>query len=198
MHWFLRIGLAFLLMLLVFTGVDWASSRFVDSSFNKDLLTQVWETLAIPLFLLVYWSTPRLMSDIPQATRPAPRRPGHWLANPLWKWALLVFIIAAHFLCGVGRIIQNWQIQDWVSTVSNAPAPDGFPTRLSPAARDFLSKPAMLPWLKLTLTPFGILVGYLFWRDWRTPKRPTNLCAECDYNLTGNVSGICPECGRRI
>ena len=23
-------------------------------------------------------------------------------------------------------------------------------------------------------------------------------CAKCDYNLTGNVSGICPECGASI
>jgi len=24
----------------------------------------------------------------------------------------------------------------------------------------------------------------------------TDLCKGCGYNLTGNVSGICPECGR--
>jgi hypothetical protein len=24
------------------------------------------------------------------------------------------------------------------------------------------------------------------------------ICAKCGYNLTGNVSGICPECGSRI
>ena len=23
-------------------------------------------------------------------------------------------------------------------------------------------------------------------------------CAYCDYDLTGNTSGICPECGRRV
>ncbi len=23
-------------------------------------------------------------------------------------------------------------------------------------------------------------------------------CVQCDYNLTGNVSGVCPECGRKI
>jgi uncharacterized membrane protein len=28
--------------------------------------------------------------------------------------------------------------------------------------------------------------------------RPAHLCAGCGYNLTGNVSGICPECGRII
>jgi len=23
-------------------------------------------------------------------------------------------------------------------------------------------------------------------------------CAACDYDLTGNVSGVCPECGTRV
>lgn len=27
------------------------------------------------------------------------------------------------------------------------------------------------------------------------PRRPPSSCVSCGYNLTGNVSGICPECG---
>ena len=30
-------------------------------------------------------------------------------------------------------------------------------------------------------------------RRWRRRRR--NLCVECGYNLTGNESGVCPECG---
>jgi len=30
------------------------------------------------------------------------------------------------------------------------------------------------------------------------PNRPAHLCAGCGYDLTGNVSGTCPECGRVI
>ena len=30
------------------------------------------------------------------------------------------------------------------------------------------------------------------------PRYPTHHCQKCGYNLTGNVSGICPECGTRI
>ena len=30
------------------------------------------------------------------------------------------------------------------------------------------------------------------------PKRSENLCRVCDYDLTGNVSGVCPECGTPI
>ncbi len=33
-------------------------------------------------------------------------------------------------------------------------------------------------------------------RRWRRRKR--NLCVLCGYNLTGNTSGVCPECGKRI
>ena len=33
-------------------------------------------------------------------------------------------------------------------------------------------------------------------RRWR--RRRKGLCLKCGYNLTGNVSGICPECGTRI
>lgn len=29
----------------------------------------------------------------------------------------------------------------------------------------------------------------------RRRRRRKGLCAQCGYNLTGNVSGVCPECG---
>ncbi len=33
---------------------------------------------------------------------------------------------------------------------------------------------------------------------WRTIESTAPLCLKCDYNLTGNVSGICPECGEPV
>lgn len=33
---------------------------------------------------------------------------------------------------------------------------------------------------------------------WRTRYVPSHLCLACEYNLTGNVSGICPECGTPV
>jgi hypothetical protein len=33
-------------------------------------------------------------------------------------------------------------------------------------------------------------------RRWRRRKR--NLCVKCAYNLTANVSGVCPECGTEL
>ena len=32
----------------------------------------------------------------------------------------------------------------------------------------------------------------------RYRRRRRNLCLHCGYNLTGNVSGVCPECGRAL
>ena len=33
-------------------------------------------------------------------------------------------------------------------------------------------------------------------RRWRRRKR--GLCLHCGYNLTGNTSGVCPECAQKI
>ena len=44
-------------------------------------------------------------------------------------------------------------------------------------------------------TVFGICIHALF----RPPKPPNpGYCTNCDYNLTGNISGVCPECGMNI
>jgi len=45
----------------------------------------------------------------------------------------------------------------------------------------------------------GIRVGFMGVADEVVRRRLlTNLCIECGYDLTGNVSGICPECGSPI
>ena len=36
----------------------------------------------------------------------------------------------------------------------------------------------------------------VFW--WTTPRPVPGHCRSCGYNLTGNVSGVCPECGSRV
>lgn len=47
-------------------------------------------------------------------------------------------------------------------------------------------------------TPLGILASGSFWYLWRKRKYPAHYCQKCGYNLTGNTSGICPECGTSI
>ena len=36
---------------------------------------------------------------------------------------------------------------------------------------------------------------YILWR--RDRRKPEGCCQECGYDLTGNVSGVCPECGSK-
>ena len=47
--------------------------------------------------------------------------------------------------------------------------------------------------LWVLLAAFGVPTLFLWWRDRRYPK---GHCQDCGYDLTGNVSGICPECGK--
>jgi hypothetical protein len=65
-------------------------------------------------------------------------------------------------------------------------------------ALDDLSVPLWLPML-LVLVPTAML----WWGDigswWANRRRmPTGHCSRCGYDLTGNVSGRCPECGERL
>ncbi len=47
--------------------------------------------------------------------------------------------------------------------------------------------------LSLPLVVAAIPTAILFYRDRR--RIPPGHCRKCGYNLTGNVSGRCPECG---
>jgi len=49
-------------------------------------------------------------------------------------------------------------------------------------------------WIPLWI-PFVLLAfptALLWWRD---RKPPRGHCQRCGYNLTGNLSGVCPDCG---
>ena len=51
--------------------------------------------------------------------------------------------------------------------------------------------PLWMPFLFVVM-----LTAYLFWRDHRLI--PPGHCQKCGYSLTGNLSGVCPECGVEI
>ena len=59
--------------------------------------------------------------------------------------------------------------------------------------------PYRSPRVELPLSSVVVLVGlptaYLWWRDRRPPP---GHCQKCGYNLTDNVSGVCPECGTEV
>ena len=49
-------------------------------------------------------------------------------------------------------------------------------------------------WIPLGL--FGAPTAYLWFLDRRRPDK--SKCTNCGYNLTGNISGVCPECGAAV
>lgn len=50
----------------------------------------------------------------------------------------------------------------------------------------------------------AFVISYIVATRWVMPQVPRYVppdhptCIECGYNLTGNVSGVCPECGTRM
>ncbi len=53
------------------------------------------------------------------------------------------------------------------------------------------SVPLWVPWVIV-----AIPTALLFWLDRR--RIPSGYCKKCGYDLTGNVSGVCPECGEMV
>ena len=64
-------------------------------------------------------------------------------------------------------------------------------------AQQGITRPQGHLWIPLWLlfVLIGIPTGLLWWRDRRIPS---SHCQNCGYDLTGNVSGRCPECGTAV
>jgi hypothetical protein len=60
-----------------------------------------------------------------------------------------------------------------------------------------LSLPFWMPFTLFAAYPV-VVFGRVLWK--RTPawRRRHGLCARCGYDLRGNTSGVCPECGGNI
>jgi hypothetical protein len=82
------------------------------------------------------------------------------------------------------------------------------------ALREFLFPAGMVTVLVTTLVcdrddlawiPFLLLPGHVGLMLWyrspelrRRERRAKGLCLRCGYDLHGNVSGVCPECGTSV
>ncbi len=67
-----------------------------------------------------------------------------------------------------------------------------WPSRYSYKGGEISYTGVLVP-LWMPLLAVAIPTAILFWRDRR--RIPPGHCQQCGYDLTGNVSGRCPECG---
>ena len=54
--------------------------------------------------------------------------------------------------------------------------------------------PLLASGLTITAILWGATGSLFGWPGFRPPPKP-NECKRCRYDLTGNTSGVCPECG---
>jgi hypothetical protein len=66
----------------------------------------------------------------------------------------------------------------------------------NPLSLDF-SRDAVGIMIQFPVWPITFALGALSWLAWRAHRNATRagLCRKCGYNLTGNTSAACPECG---
>ena len=138
----------------------------------------------------------------------------------LLKWvgvgfvALTVAVGAASFPRGLGYVQQSFDVRvvkgivyvDSPSRLANAGYSPGWHAFGDMAFPGPGLIPSFLRWptahsngVEVPLGPvvliLAVATGLLFWTDRRAPK---GHCQSCGYNLTGNTSGVCPECGTPI
>ena len=111
-----------------------------------------------------------------------------WLASLRWEFGTST--VGCLIVFGSGVIVVIPGVADWSSYIVQS----GLFRPIWPPIRTEceLSLPAYCVALWLPLLLVAIPTGWLFWRD-RQRVQP-GFC-RCGYDLTGNVSGRCPECG---
>ncbi len=62
----------------------------------------------------------------------------------------------------------------------------------------FVTFPYWFPCVAFLVYPTIAFIRYIPHPLRRYRRRKRGLCVRCGYNLTGNVSGVCPECGTAI
>jgi predicted RNA-binding Zn-ribbon protein involved in translation (DUF1610 family) len=97
------------------------------------------------------------------------------------------FWIMAEARSAPGAFIDSWTTDGW----PRLPGWSSFGSGSRTVCRR-LYVPAWMPLLALVAP-----TAFVWYLDHRRRPRPGH-CPSCNYNLTGNTSGICPECGTAI
>ena len=77
--------------------------------------------------------------------------------------------------------------------------PGGLAVLLVPGMEHrFETRSVVLLVLGVNILTYAIVFGGLAWLRWSKVVQSGSQCKNCSYNLTGNVSGTCPECGTAV
>ena len=98
---------------------------------------------------------------------------------------------------GGGQVVSGIGFWVWRWHYNHATAPcDYFLLTADDSVVQFFA--SLLPILWLVVIPVGRLL-LLFAEAWQRRHRVRRgFCVNCGYNLTGNTSGVCPECGTPV
>jgi predicted RNA-binding Zn-ribbon protein involved in translation (DUF1610 family) len=117
------------------------------------------------------------------------------LAWVLSKWFIFSLSIGVFYMClaqGQFRVDNTWPIY-----LDAAPE-----LKANPAKTFYWNFSLQLePYFALALPlwiPLAILIPLAVWLFRRAYHTPPAVCRSCGYDLTGNVSGECPECGTAV
>ena len=138
----------------------------------------------------------------------------HWHEWSLWSLDAGLFLKSDRWDVGNPRFADQWGEKpgEWfhkIQPLGTAGPPMGYPANLRPFTDSFTNYASAgwaqvrsrhfasgyLPyWCILVVTlPLPMIFAARWHRHSRRIRR--NLCLHCGYSLTGNTSGVCPECG---
>ncbi len=118
-----------------------------------------------------------------------------WVVSYWWNGGGIgVGECGAFFFWSPGRPAEHWRVSSTLDHFRHIlPSIRHAPSRVNKPP--LMTTRYCVP-LWIILLVIGIPTAWLWYRDRR--RYPPGHCQRCGYDLTGNVSGRCPECGEGI